>query len=165
MSRTSIAKIPTQAETAAIVATAKQDAMLLGLLTLCVETPDRVQGRVPVAVRDVLPAVLDDARARVRAADTPSMTNAMTKILAQIGGPMGQEDRLAWQVAAAEMFLELPGDLVIDGLHDARRVCTRVPQVIAHVFDYARKPAQRRRERLQALEKLAELAELPAITG
>lgn len=139
--------------------------MLLALLTLCVDVPERVQGRVPASVRETLPAVLADAQARMRPADTSPMMEAMTKILALLGGPMGQEDRTAWQVSAAEMFLELPGDLVLDGLHDARRVCTRVSQVVAHVFEYARKPAQRRRDRLEALERLAELAALPAISG
>jgi len=165
MQKISIARIQTPAETAANVATYKQDAMLLGYLTQCTENASVIQGRVPERIKAMLPSLVADAHAALRPAQPNDVGPAMTRTLTILGGVMGQEDRTAWQVAAGVEFMDLPGDLVLAGLEDARRNCRRISEVVFWVFDYSKRTTQRRRERLDSLLKLAELAALPAIAS
>jgi len=113
----------------------------------------------------MLPLLIFDAEASLAPAKPADITPALTRTLTILGGVLGQEDRTAWQVAAAAEFMDLPGDLVIDGLGEARQNCRRISEVVFFVFDYAKRTARRRRERLDSLLKLAELASLPAIAG
>ena len=121
-------------------------------------TPQLEPNELPDDIRAVLPALIHAERARCAPAGIDEVTASLTGTLALLGGAMGQEDRTAWQVAAAIELRDLPADLALEGLKHARRKCDRPSQVLPAVFDYVGDWHLRRRRFLDALIALASAA-------
>lgn len=124
------------------------------------ENPESIRGKVPADICAALPALVADARARLRPAGADPISAALTGTLAILGGPMSQADREAWQIAVGMELRNIPGDLALEGLQHARRTCDDARKVLPAVFEYAGEWPARRKKYLEGLLSLAAVSEV-----
>jgi hypothetical protein len=113
---------------------------------------------LPADLRAALPALIADARMRCGPADEMKLASELTQTLSMLGGPMSHAERIEWQVSMQDDLRDIPGDLAIEGVRDARRTCRRREEVLPHVREYAEDYPARRRAQLQRLMTLATVA-------
>lgn len=117
---------------------------------------------LPSDIQAALPAIIAFERDRCAPARTTELSATLTKVLALVGGPMQQDERREWMLAAADVLREFPGDLVIESLGKARRTCRFASEVVPFVIDDMGRWPEKRLARVTALERLAAVAGIPA---
>lgn len=142
-----------------VAATLRRDRKLSTFLTLAAEQPDEARANLPAYLRAALPILVEDEAARCAPATGEQIAAALSKTLSTgIGGPMSDAERREWQITLADDMRDIPADLALEALRQARRSCTRAGEVLPFVVGYVEDYPARRRARLQSLIKLADVA-------
>lgn len=105
--------------------------------------------------RETLAAEIFSHRADVAPADETVIMSSLTQTVALLGANVSEGNKNLWFTAAGLELLELPGRLALAGLASARRKCTRLSDVIPHVFEEWSASAKSRTDHLRTLENLA----------
>lgn len=144
---------------AEVAAMLRQDRQLQSFLTLAEEAPDQARANLPAYLRSALPMLVEHAMQRCAPADPVVLTEALTRTLAQgMGGPMSDSERAEWYQVLNEDMRDIPGDLALEALREARRHCTRASEVLPFVHRFVEDYPARRRARLKSLINLADVA-------
>lgn len=67
-------------------------------------------------------------------------------------------EREQWVLSVMDDMRDIPGDLALEAIREARKVCTRAAEVLPFVVSYVEDFPARRRRRLQRLLVLADVA-------
>jgi hypothetical protein len=118
-----------------------------------------VRASLPAYLREALPVLVEVEAMRCAPATAEQIGAALSKTLSTgMGGPMSDSERAEWQLTLADHMREIPADLALEALKNARENCTRSSEVLPFVMRYVEGYPARRRARLQSLIKLADVA-------
>lgn len=115
---------------------------------------------IPDDLRADLPALIEHERGRLAPAPLEQINNELRRQLSLIGGPMNELEKEEWIAFMHLELHEVPGDLALAALAEARRTCRRASEVLPAIMAYLGDMPLRRRRAVERIENLARVAGL-----